>query len=279
MLLHRLIDAVAPYLSATLPVGTAVSTLLPRVVADIPAVVLSVDTAAPLGAGVGGLAKGINTGALLVQVSIALADPVLHFGSETVPLLSADRLSLQLPHCPLVDADGNDIGPLTPGAVTAQRGAVVYTLVNAVPGPTQFRVDRVTGIAVFGAPLPATGSLSLAYFIGQWEADTARFSATLSADVYASSPAALDALSRSVAAAMASQRVSGLSGVAPLTWGAMATPIAPKGNTLHRLLSWSCRFEYDDPRILTGGGPVRVVSISLTPRPGALPTTFTVQRP
>ena len=280
MLLHRLIDAAAAYLDGVLPAATIVSTLMPRVVAELPAVVLSLTAAESLGAGIGGQPRGTVSGALALNAEVDLTDPVLRFDSgESVELLSPDRRTLQLPHSPLVDADGGDIGPLAPGAVTLQRGAQVFTLVDGAPAAGQVQVERDTGIATFGAPLPATGVLQAAYFIGQWEADTARFLATLQADVFASGAAPLDTLSRQVADAMARHTVDGLSQVTPLAWGAMAAPGRPAGNTLHRLLSWRCRFEYDDPRILTGGGPIRGVAVTLTPHPGAAPTVFTVAQP
>lgn len=279
MLLHRLTDAVAAYLGGVLPAATKVGTTMPRVVADLPVVVLSVIDAEPLGAGVGGRPRGLTSGALALQVAIDLADPVLRFPDESVPLLSADRRTLQLPHSPLVDPDGGDTGPLAPGAVTLQRGAQVYSVVDGTPGPTQVQIGRDSGSARFGAPLPATGTLQAQYFIGRWESDTVRFTAVLQADVFASGGPALDSLSRHLAQALATHRVAGLSQVAPQAWGPMAPPTDPKGNTLHRRLSWRCRHEYDDPRILTGGGPIRGVAVTLTPRPGAAPGVFTVTRP
>lgn len=279
MLLHRLIDAVAAHLTAVLPAATKVTATMPRVVADLPAVVLSVIEASPLGAGVGGQPAGLTTGALPLSVAIALNDPVLRFGAETVTLLSADRRTLQLPHSPLVDADGGDVGPLAPGAVTMSIGPTVITVVAGAPAANQVQVDRVTGIARFGTALPNVGTLNVTYFLGQWEADTARFTATLQAEVFANGAAALDTLSRQVAAALAGQRVSGLSQVAPLAWGAMAPPGTPDGTTLLRRQSWRCRFEYSDPRVITGGGPIRGVQVALTPRPGALPTAFTITHP
>lgn len=280
MLLHRLIDAVSAHLVSVLPGGIAVSTLMPKVVAELPVVVLSVAAAEPLGAGIGGQPRGMVSGALPLNAAIDLADPVLRFADgESVELLAPDRLTLQLPHSPLVDADGGDIGPLAPGAVTLQRGAQVFTLVDGAPAAGQVQVDRETGSATFGAPLPGTGVLQAAYFVGRWEAASARFLATLQADVFAASAPALDALSRQLAEAMARQRVAGLSQVSPLDWGAMAAPGVPAGNTLRRVLSWRCRFEYDDPQVLTGGGPIRGVAVTLTPRPGAEPTVFTVAQP
>lgn len=279
MLLHRLTDAVRSYLVSALPVGSKVGSVLPRVVADLPAVVLSVVEAEPLGAGVGGKPRGLSTGALPLQVAIDLANPVLQFPDETVPLVSADRRTLQLPHSPLVNADGGDAGPLPAGAVVLRRGALTYTLVAANPIGNQVRVDRVTGIAVFGNALPATGSLQASYFVGQWESDAVRFTAVLQADVYATGDGALDALSRQVAQAMASHTVVGLGQLTPQSWGAMAPPGTPAGNTLRRQLAWRCRYEYDDPRVITGGGPIRGIAVSLTPSPGALPANFSIARP
>jgi hypothetical protein len=179
----------------------------------------------------------------------------------------------------LVNADGGDVGPLPAGAVVLRRGALTYTLVAANPIGNQVRVDRVTGIAVFGNALPATGSLQASYFVGQWESDAVRFTAVLQADVYATGDGALDALSRQVALAMASHTVVGLGQLTPQSWGAMAPPGTPAGNTLRRQLAWRCRYEYDDPRVITGGGPIRGIAVSLTPSPGALPANFSIARP
>jgi hypothetical protein len=280
MLLHRLIDAVAARLTAALPT-VKVGSAMPRAVADLPAIVLSVADAESLGVGVGGQPQGLITGALQVQTSIALADPVLVFPDETVPLLSADRRTLQLPHGPLVDADGGDIGPLAPGAVELRQGNVTFALVDGEPGAGQVRVDRSTAMATFGSPLAATGTLQALYFIGQWESDSVRLLATLQADVFAAGATELDALCRLLAGTMEAHGIAGLSQLEPSAWGAMAvptTPGAPGGNTHARSIRWRCRFEYDDPRIVTGGGPIRSIAVTLAPHPGAQPETFTLDK-
>ncbi|MEY4748474.1 MAG: hypothetical protein RIQ60_688 [Pseudomonadota bacterium] len=276
MLPHRLIDAVAAHLTAVLPVGSKVGTAQPRVVADLPAVVLSVSVAELLRAGLGNQVGGLTRGALALRASIDLANPGLQFGNERINLLSVDRRTLQLPHSPLVNADGSSSGALLGTAVLLRRGATTYTLVAGAPTGNQAQVDRVTGIATLGVALPATGTLTAEYFIGEWETDTTRFNATLVADVYASGAAALDTLSRQVAQALVNPPVTGLSQLAALGWPAMTPPVDPKGNTLWRPLSWRCQFEYADPRVITGGGPIRGVAVSLAPSPGALPDLFTV---
>ena len=280
MLLHRLIDAVTTRLTAALP-SINVGSAMPRVVADLPAVVLSVADAESLGAGVGAQPLGLTTGALQLQTSIDLASPVLVFPDETVQLLSADRRTLQLPHGPLVDPDGGDIGPLAPGAVLLRRGNTTFTLVDGLPGPGEVQVDRTTAIASFGSPLAATGTLQASYFIGEWESDSVRLLATLQADVFAAGAAALDALCRLLATTMESHRIAGLSQLEPSAWGAMAaptTPGTPGGTTLTRSIRWRCRFEYDDPRIVTGGGPIRGIAVTLAAHPGALPEIFTLDK-
>lgn len=283
MLLYRLVDAVVTHLDARLPAATQVGSTMPRLVAEIPAVVLSLADAQPLGSGVGGRPRGEVRGALAVQAVIDLADPVWHFpDGESVPLLSADRRSLQLPWGALVDADGGDAGPLAPESLTLRRGALRYALVEAAPGPNQVRVDRASGLAVFGAPLPGSGSLSAEAFVGRWEVETVRFTATLQATLFASGAAALELLSRQVADAMSPVSVAahlpGLSQVLPTGWSAMAPPEQPRGNTLARTLAWQCRYEYEVPSIPTAGGPIRGVAVVLTPRPGAAPEPFTVAR-
>lgn len=283
MLLYRLVDAVVTHLDAALPAATQVGSAMPRLVAEIPAVVLSLADAQPLGSGVGGRPRGEVGGALAVRAVIDLADPVWRFADgEAVPLLSADRRTLQLPWGALVDADGGDAGPLASGAVTLRRGALVYALVEAAPGPNQVRVERSSGIAVFGAALPATGSLGVEAFVGRWEVETVRFTATLQAMLFAGGAAALELLSRQVADAMSpasvAARVPGLSQVLPTGWSAMAPPEQPRGNTLARTLAWQCRYEYEVPSIPTAGGPIRGVAVALSPRPGAAPEPFTVAR-
>jgi hypothetical protein len=276
MLPHRLIDTVTSHLVASLPAGSKVGSAQPRVVADLPAVVLSVSSAELLRAGLGAQVGGSSRGALALSASIDLANPVLQFGSDRIGLLSADRRSLQLPHSPLVNIDGSSTGALLGTAVLLRRGAVTYTLVAGVPAGNQARVERSTGIATFGVALPASGTLTADYFIGEWESDTTRFNATLVVDVYASGAAAVDTLSRQVAQALISPKLAGLSQVAALGWPAMAPPLDPKGNTLWRALSWRCQFEYSDPRVITGGGPIRGVDVTLTPSPGAASSHFTV---
>lgn len=280
MLLHRLIDAVAAHLAVALPTAK-VGSAMPRANNDLPAIVLSVADAESLGAGVGAQPLGLTTGALQLQTSIALANPVLEFPGETVELLSADRRVLQLPHGPLVDPDGGDVGPLAPGSVVLRRGNTTFALVDGVPGPGQVQIDRTTAIATFGTPLANTGTLQARYFIGQWESDSVRLLATLQADVFADSAAALDALCRQLATTMEQHGIAGLSQLEPCAWGAMAaptTPGAPAGNTTARNIRWRCRFEYDDPRIVTGGGPIRSIAVTLIPHPGAQPETFTLDK-
>lgn len=275
-MLHRVIDLLDAHLTARLPVGTKVVTSTPQLASDLPAVVLALRGCQPVGSGVGGKPRGVVEGALRVDADIDLASPVLSFPDDTVTLLSPDRLVLQLPHSPLVNADGVTSGPLAIADARLRLGATTFALTAAAPAAGEVRIERDTGVCTFGAPLPATGVLDARYFLGSWEVDTIRLQGELVVDCFADSAAAVDTLSRAVAELLRRGAVAGLDECVASDWGAIDQPSPTFTAARRRSLAYRFRCELDEPLVATGGGPIRSVAVTLTPFPGALPTTFQI---
>ena len=113
MSLDRLQTAIADFLAPRLvPPPVSIGGGEPFGVQELPAIAMSMSDVAVSGAGVGGNATSVTTGALPIRVDIDLADPVLRFPDDTVDILSEDRLELTVPHGPLVTSDGDDTVPL-----------------------------------------------------------------------------------------------------------------------------------------------------------------------
>ena len=120
-------DALAAYLeSAVSPAPALVGSTYPTVAGDLPAVVLSFGDVVQKLASVGRLPAQSESGALPVTTSVDLADPVATFPDATVLLLSIDRLTLTLPHGPLVAADGTTT-TFGPSDLEVSVGATSFT--------------------------------------------------------------------------------------------------------------------------------------------------------
>ncbi|SRR6266568_12794 len=279
MPIFDLLDALGAQLQAAIsPPPALLGGAVPTGPEQLPAVVLSVPSLAGL-PGLGRVSRLQGSGPLRTQVAIDLAHPQLAFPDATVPLLSADRRTLQAPHGGLVRADGSP-PPLAAGDLTATLGATSFALVNAPPAAGQFRPDAAAGVLLFGAPLPAAGSLALSYFVGSWEIRSVQYRGTLQIDVFAVDAPGVEVLSQKVATALHPEDASGIDGLEPLvtgSWGA----IVPAGSVpavQARSRTMTFTFSYDDrqPFITSGGGPIRDVAVDLRPDGASVPEHFEV---
>src|SRR5207253_1742472 len=119
-------------------------------------------------------------------------------------LLDPTRRQLILPHGGQVRQDGSDPGgqPLLPADITVSVDGSSRAVVTGTPGVGQVRADPGIGLLTFGDPLPATGTVSVSYFLGQWEQRLERISGVLRIDVCAGNASDTQALSDAVVDAM-----------------------------------------------------------------------------
>lgn len=272
-------DALTAYLeSAVLPGPALLGSTYPASPADLPAVVVSFSDVEQKLQSVGRLPAASETGALQVTTTVDLADPVATFPDATVLLLSNDRLTLTLPHGPLVAADGTTT-TFGPGDPEVRVGATTFTVVAGAPAAGQVEPNSDLGVLRFGAALAATGTLTAAYFVGEWEVSVERYHGTLLVETFASDAAGVDVLSRSVETALLDPPgapLSGLSQIDPTSWQAIAEAGADHAKARGRALAFVFDYELVQPRLGSGGGLISTVSVTSTV--SAAPEQFDVQR-
>jgi hypothetical protein len=212
--------------------------------------------------GLGADATGVMQGALSITSSIDLADPVLRFPHETVDLVSGDRLSLTVPHGPLVGADGGTAGPLAAEDITVELDGAPLTLVAVSPAAGEFAVDRNSGLIVVADPLPAAGELKAGYFVGRWEVKTVRLSGTLHLDLFIRTNASVEDLTGQLFSLFANHAIAGLKKINVTAMTAIDAPDRPTGNTRTRRISFDFNYEHATPRIPTGGGVISTVDFT-----------------
>jgi hypothetical protein len=268
MALSAIIDALQAHLGAAVtPAPTTIGGVDPAEATDLPAVTLAVESASRGLAGVGRAPTLMISGALPVRTTVNLADPVLRFlgDADTVPLLSDGRQLLQLPHAPIVHADGSAAPPPLTGADVSARitGGTVYAVTADAPAGDSFRPDAVAGTFRFGGALPDAGTLELGYVLGQWQTRAVRYQGLLTVRVYAGRAADVETLSRRVDVALRQEHagaVPGLGRISPEAWGPIgATPLLASA----RVRAFSYRFDFEDeePLIPTGGGVIARVHV------------------
>jgi len=274
-------DALAAYLeSAVDPAPALVGAAYPTIAADLPAVVLSIDDVVQKLASVGRLPAPSESGALSVTTTVDLADPVATFPDATVLLLSNDRLTLTLPHGPLVAADGTTT-TFGPGDLHVAVGATTFTVVAGAPGAGQVRPDPDLGVLHFGAALPGTGTLTAQYFVGEWEVRVERYNGSLLVETFATDAPGVDTVSRAVETALLDPPgtpLAGLIQIDPTSWQATAEAGTGRAGARGRALAFAFDFELVRPLLGAGGGLIDTVSVSVTV--DAQPPTehFDVQR-
>jgi len=268
--LQALISSLAQFLDARVTTGlTTVGPVQPYVVAEIPAVTITLAKLTCAKVGVGGNPSNLLSGALAVELNLALSNPVITFpNNETVDLLEADRLSLRMPHSPLVDREGVTPEYLNEDDLTVTLNGTPLTVVQSTPSTNQCRLAPAGAMLEFGTPLPATGTLVIQYFIGQWEAETTRCAGMLQFDIFASGAAGTEQLSNEVSLALAENPqtiAKGLTRLSPVRWGAIQRPRYPKGQTMARSLQYGFTFDHEQAKISTGGGPIRIIDTAIGP--------------
>jgi hypothetical protein len=265
--LAALIDAFATYLeSAVSPAPQLVGATYPATTGELPAVVLSCSDVSQQLRGIGRLPAPSASGALPVTNRIDLTNPVATFPDAVVPLLSNDRLTLNLPHGPLVAADGTAT-TFGAGDVQVTLGATTFTVVDAAPGAGDVRPDPDLGVLHFGTALPATGTLIVAYFVGEWEVRTERYQGTLLVETFVSDDAGADTLSRAVEAALLQPTgggPAGLNEIQPTSWLAIDAAGANRPTARRRALAFTFDYELVEPLIGGGGGLISTVSVNST---------------
>jgi hypothetical protein len=259
--LDRILDPLAARLSAAIS-GLRVDDVGPAVAADLPCAVLSLDEAEQAVVGIGRVPRGTSTGALLLSASVDLAHPVLDLGSgELLQLLSPDRRTLTLPHGPVVRADGTSDTPFGGADVRVEDHVGLFSVVPGAPaGPREVQVDPAAGTLVFGAPLPATGTLRVEYRIGRWETVTTRVQGLLTVRVVAVTLASVAAAAREVATALAAAD-PGVRAV-PRSWGPVLPVELGTATVRSQALGFRLDAELEEPVLTSGGGVVARVAVS-----------------
>jgi hypothetical protein len=257
-----IVDHVSIRLAAGLDGDTTVGDVAPTSADQVPAVTLDLDDVTSVLGGIGRIPRGTRTGALPVTSEIDLADPVLDLGDgESLTVVSADRLSVVLPHGPLVRADGAASGTFTAADLTV-RDTAPWQVVSGTPSGRQLRPDPDAGLLHLGEPLPVSGTLHLEYRIGAWDSTVSRFQGRLRVRVIADG-ADISALVRMVADVLASPD-PGIR-LAPLSWGAAGrTDGAPLPDDVRvQDLTFRVDAEVEQPLLPTGGGVISKVAVAL----------------
>jgi hypothetical protein len=282
--------SVATYLAGAglAPAPALVGVAEPAQTSDLPAIVLSLEATARANPGVGGGAE-LVVGVLPTEARIDLAHPVLP-EEPTFSLLDAPRRTLILPHGGLVKQDGSDPGgaPLEPGDITVLVAGAPRTVVAGTPTASEVRADGRTGVLGFGAALPATGIVAVAYFLGQWERRVERIAGTLRLDVCGDAAGEVAAISDAAIEALlappARQQIRRLLSLAPASLGSIGAPEAsPKLRRRSARLTFT--FEREVNRPDSSGGIIDRIAVTSrlgdggTP-PGVMPQStepFTIR--
>ena len=263
------LDAVLAWLAgltgpaALLPAPALLGISEPAALTDLPAVVLSLDAAQRLGAGLGERAMLVSGSALPWAAAIDLARPVLA-DEPGFNLLSPDRRTLTLPHGGLKRADGSD-GGLGPADLSVRVGATLFTVVSGAPAAGQVRADAAIGQLLFGAPLPASGMLQAGYVLGQWERRVTPIAGTLRIDVYGADGAAAAALSGAVLRALtdvSAAQIRGLRKLALAQIGPVAGTDAAHASARRRSALLAFEYEHEINRPDSSGGVIQRVAIA-----------------
>jgi len=265
--LAALTDALGTYLGSALdPAPSLVGSTYPAVSGDLPAVVVSCTDVVHQLQGIGRLPAQSMSGALPVSTTVDLADPVATFPDAVVTLLSTDRLTLTLPHGPLVAADGTTT-TFGSADLHVTVGATTFTVVDAAPGAGDVRPDPDLGTLEFGAALPATGTLAASYFVGEWEVRTERYQGLLLVETFAADAAGVDTLSRAIETALlepAGAPPQGLNQIEPTSWQAVEEAGTNRASARSRALGFSFDYELVEPHLAAGGGLISTVSVNST---------------
>lgn len=265
MSLSRVVSALATHLGADLASPPAlIGGGLPGDTGELPAVTISVSDVANQLTAIGARPAPTRRGALAVSQSFDLADPSVSFpDGEVVDLLSPDRTSLHFPYGPVVGVDGTEGLTLAPDDLTVIVAGTPLTVVADNPGAGEVSAQPLTGELNFGTALPATGTLVVSFFVGEWEVETARYQGDLVVEVSAAALTATNQLSVDVEASLgraAAGSVPGLRSLRPLGLGPIA-PVEVPIDSRRRALQYRFDFELEEPVLGSGGGLVGLVAV------------------
>ena len=232
---------------------------------ELPAIILSIESAQFQSDGIGGPRSSFEEGALQLDVLLDLEHPSLEFPGESVSLLDDDRRGLQLPHSPLVTQDGIFALTLSASDISLNVDATPWTLVASSPTGTQFTVSPIDGKLSLGSALPATGSVTMQYYIGQWELRRQKVAGRLVMALVEDDGESLDALTQAVYDALdpsvLATTLPALLRLEPSSLGPMFDPTKPGGNSRRRALQFQFLYELQDRIISTGGGRIRRIPL------------------
>lgn len=261
MTLGRVIDAVVEHLRAELGPDVGIGDVFPVAVAELPVVALAIGEAERQLIGIGTVPRGTQSGALALDVTIDLANPVLAFGGgETLLLLSADRRIITLPHGPLVRRDGTQQQPFGADDVVV-NDPNPFVVVGGPPVGRQVAVDADLGELRFGVAFPATGEVRVAYHVGQWDTVVTRFQGVLDVDVLGVDAASTGQLSREVAAAI--DRVDMAIRLVPIAWRRIEAMTIGSGVGRRQLLQYRFDAELEDPLVPSSGGVISRIAAAI----------------
>ena len=273
MNLAVVVDYVVTRLSNGLDPSTTVSDAAAET-DHLPAVTVDISQVADRMVGVGRTPRSTSTGALAVPLTVDLANPTLDLGGgETLELIPADRLSLVLPHGPLVKADGTQDGAFR-AADLSVRDTSAWTVVSKAPTGKQVQPDIRAGLLRFGQALPASGTLTVTYRIGAWDTVVSRFQGLLTIVVTADRDN-LPALTRKVADVLDANDAS--LRLTPLSWSHSSRPDRLDLPATVRGQSLGYQFDVEVERALltTSGGVIGRVAVWLRSDENDQPKTET----
>jgi hypothetical protein len=166
--------------------------------ADIPCVVLSLESSSRRRVGLGDRTD-LMTGVLPVRASIDLANPVLP-EEPAFRLIDVTRKVVTLPHGGLVHDDGSEaVTPLAPADIAVKLNNAPLTVTANAPGAGEAQADPIAGQLSVGTALPQNGTLTIDYFLGQWERRVERITGVLRLDACAATGADAERLAASCA--------------------------------------------------------------------------------
>jgi hypothetical protein len=216
----------------------------------------------------------VVSGALAVQTEIDLANPLLD-DSSGFSLLSADRLIATLLHGGLVpqvtEAGQPDLAQLLEASdIQVAIDGNTLTLSQTAPNNGEFSVSATDGQLTFANPLPASGTLTANYFIGQWQRIIEQLSGEVETLVVGANHAETESLSNALIDSISSahQNIAGLrqlqlsqlSSVNTFVFNISAIGDAPEPGAdiaSQRLATWRFTFENIINQPESSGGIIR----------------------
>jgi hypothetical protein len=247
------------------PSPATVGFIEPAVAADLPALVLSIESSDPLDAGLGDAAVAM-IGALSAVSTIDLAQPFLP-DDPSVSLLSSDRSTLALLHGGLVRRDGTT-GALSAADISVSVAGNPRVLTPGAPSPTQFSVDPSFGRVRFGAALAPAGQVQASYFVGQWTRAVERIRGVLRVDACAAAADAVLQLAQGIAQALTppAQRpaIGGMASLSLRSISSVGPREAENGNLRRRTLRFQFEYEHNVDVPDSSGGIIQSIPITAT---------------